>query len=66
MKKAEGLSAKQFIRKCKITFAEYELPCKIISDAVTNFILDSSSYTHQSDDQAEVCIKFVKRTMKNA
>ena len=57
----------------------YRLPSKIVSDVGTNFITEkfknfckrlsiwhslSPTYIHQSNGQAEACIKFVKKTMK--
>ena len=59
-------------------FAEYGIPKKIMSDSVSNFILDkfktfckilnieqafSSSYDHQSNGQVGACIKFVKHPL---
>ena len=38
IKFTENLSAGSLIKCCKIYFAEYELPRKIISDTGTNFI----------------------------
>ena len=81
VKRMEDLPADQFIKCCKFVPAEYGLPCRILSGGGTNFISDkfktfcqklnmlqsvSLSYSHQINDQAEVCIKFIKRTMKNA
>ena len=40
MKKSKGLSADDLIRAAKITFAEFGLPNKIVSDAGTNFVSD--------------------------
>ena len=79
IKKTEDLSAYNLILKCKIIFAEYGLPKKTVSDSVGNFISDtfktfckslnieqalSLSHHHQSNGQVEVCIKFVKCTLK--
>ena len=36
--RAEGLAGEQLIRYCKIVFADYRLPCEIISDAGINFV----------------------------
>ena len=62
-------------------FAEFGLPKKIVSDAGTNFISDKFkqlcrhqnieqaiilSCHHQSRGPMEVCIKFMKHTIKNA
>ena len=79
MKKPKDLSADSLILICKIIFAEYKVPRKIMSDSGGNFISDkfktfcqslnieqtlSSSYHHQSNRQVEACIKFVKHTVK--
>ena len=79
IKKTEDLSADSLILTCKAIFAEYGLPKKIMSDSGGNFVSDelktfcenlniehvfSSSYHHQSDEQVEACIKFVKHTLK--
>ena len=40
IKKAEDLSADSLILKCKVIFAEYGIPCKIISGSGGNFISD--------------------------
>ena len=60
-------------------FSEYGLPNKIIAGAGDNFISDkfktffkkpnielavSSSYHHQINRLVEMCIKFIKQTMK--
>ena len=78
--KMEDLSAESLILACKIIFSEYGLPKNIMSDAGSNSISDkfkrfcqnlnieqvvSSSYHHQSNGQVEVCIKFIKCTIKN-
>ena len=62
-----------------VIFTEYGILC-ILSDAGTNFVSDtfkkfcsslnieqavSSVYHHQSNGQAEACIKFTKCTLKN-
>ena len=72
------MSAESLILACKVTFSEYGLPKRIMSDAGGNFISDtfrqfykymtieqvmSLSYHHQSNCQVEACIKFVKNTM---
>ena len=64
---------------CKVIFAEYRPPRKIMLDSGGNFISDKfktfckslnieqaflSSYHHQSNGQIEACIKFVKCTLK--
>ena len=73
-----GLLADDLVRSCKIIFAEYGLPVKIMSDS-TNLVSENfqefcrklkthhavlSSYYHQSNEQVAACIKFVKCTMK--
>ena len=80
-RRVEGLSAEGLIAKTKIIFAKYGIPHKLISDAGTNFVSDmfqkfcnsirveqvvSSMYHHQSNGQVKACIKFIKRTFKNA
>ena len=80
IKKTEDLSANSLIMACKIIFSEYGLTKKTMSDAGGNFILDKfktfckilnigqavlSSYHHQSNGQAQACIKFIKWTPKN-
>ena len=79
IKKTENLSADSLISTCKIIFAEYRIPKKMMSDSRGNFVSDkfktfykianieqafSSSYHHQSNGQVEACIKFVKCTLK--
>ena len=75
----EGFSVNNLIKTCKIIFIEYRLPREVVKDAGTNFISEkfenvckrlgiyhtiSLSYNYQSNEQAESCIKFVKRSMK--
>ena len=79
IKKMEGLSTESLITTTKVTFAEYGIPHKIMSDADTNFVSDkfrrfcnslnieqavSSAYHHQSNGQVKACIKFIKHTLK--
>ena len=79
IKRLEGLSAENLTNAVKIIFAEYGIPCKLMSDAATNFISDrfwkfcrainvelatSSVNHHQSNGQVEACIKFIKQTFK--
>ena len=79
VKKTKGPSADSLILMCEIIFTECGIPKKIMSDSGGNFISDkfktfckslnieqafSSSYHHQSNGQVEVCIKFVKHTLK--
>ena len=40
VKRMEGLSTENLIATTKIIFAEYGIPCKIMSDAGTNFVSD--------------------------
>ena len=76
--KKTDLSADSLILMHKVIFAEYGLPKEIMFDSGGNFVSDkfrtfckslnieqvfSSSY-HQSNRQVEVCIKFVKCTLK--
>ena len=80
-KQIEDLSADNLILACKITISEYGLPKEIMSDTDGNFIsyefkrfcgnvnieqAVTSSFYHQSNGQVEVCIKFIKNTIKNA
>ena len=79
IQKTEDLSADGLILTCKIIFEEYRIPKKIMSASGSNFVSDkfktfckslnieqafSSSYQHQSNEQVEACIKFVKCTLK--
>ena len=80
IKRLEGLSTENLIATAKVIFAEYGIPCKLMSDTGTNFISDRfrkfcsslnieqavlSAYHHQSNGQVEACIKFIKCTFKN-
>ena len=64
IKQVKGFPADNLIKTCKIIFAEYGLPRRLISGAGSNFLdiyhMVSSSCNHQSNGQAEACIKFVK------
>ena len=79
IKRMEWLSTESLITTVKVIFAEYGIPCKLMSDTGTNFISDkfrkfctklnieqavSSVYHHQSNRQVEACIKFIKCTLK--
>ena len=79
VKRMEGLSTENLIVTTKIIFTEYGIPCKIMSDPSTKFASDkfkelcsslnieqavSSAYHHQSKDQVETCIKFIKCMFK--
>ena len=79
IKKTGDLLADNLTLACKITFSEYKIPKRIMSDAGRNFISEkfksfckslnieqavSSSYHHQSNGQGEACIKFVKYMLK--
>ena len=81
IKRMEELSAENLITTVKIIFAEYGIPCRLMSDAGSNLVSEkfssicstlnikqavSSSYHHQSNGQVEACIKFIKHTIKNA
>ena len=76
----EGLSTERLIATTKVIFAEYGIPCKIMSHTGTNFVSDkfrkfcsrlnieqavSSAYHHPSNGQVKACIKFIKHTLKN-
>ena len=78
-KRMEGLSTENLITTAKVIFAEYGIPCKLMSDTGTNFISDKfrmfcsspnieqavlSAYHHQSKDQVKACIKVMKCTFK--
>ena len=78
--KANSLIANGLLKAAKIVFTECGLLKKIFSDTGTNFTSDkfiqfcrqmkiqhaiTSLYHHQSNDHVEVCIKFVKCTVKN-
>ena len=80
IKKLEDLPADSLILVCKVIFAEYGLPKKIMSDSGGNFISDKfktfckslnieqaflSLYHHQSNGQVDACIKCIKHTLKN-
>ena len=77
VKRMEGLSTDNLIATAKVIFAEYGMPCKLMSDAGTNFVSDkfrkfrsslnieqavSSAYHHQSNGWVKACIKFIKHT----
>ena len=79
IKRMEGLSTESLIATTRVIFTEYGIPCKIMSDAGTNFVSDKfrkfcsrlnieqavlSVYHHQSNGQVEACIKFIKCTLK--
>ena len=64
IKRLEGLSAENLITTTKVIFTKYGIPCKLMSDADTNFVSDifwqfcktinmeqaiSSVYHHQSN-----------------
>ena len=71
------MSTENLIATAKVIFAEYGIPCKLMSDTGTNFISDRfrkfcsslnieqavlSAYHHQSNGQVKTCIKFIKCT----
>ena len=79
IKKTEDMSADSIIIMCKVIFAEYGLPKKIMSDSGGYFISDkfktfckslniqqvfSSSYYDQSNRWVEACVKFGMHTLK--
>ena len=79
IKRMEGLSTESLITTMVI-FAEYGIPCRLMSDAGTNFISEKfrrfcsrlnteqamlSVYHHQSNGQVKASIKFIKCTLKN-
>ena len=79
IKKMEGLSAENLTAAVKIIFAEYGIPCRLMSDASSNFVSEkfrsfcsslnieqavSSLYHYQSNGQVQGCIKFIKCTIK--
>ena len=81
IKRLVGLSTKNLITTAKVIFAEYGIPCKLMSDASTNFVSDRfrkfcnslniehtvlSAYHHQSNGQVEACTKFIKHKFKNS
>ena len=45
IKKIDDLSADSLLIMCKVIFAEYRLPKKIISDSGGNFISDNSKHS---------------------
>ena len=78
MNRADRLSADDLIRAIKVLFTEFVLP-KIVSDADRNFTSDwfkqffrqlntdqatISLHHHQRNGHVEVCINFVKHTIK--
>ena len=79
IRKLQGLSVENLINAVTAIFAEYGIPCKIMSVAGTNFVSErfrqfcksinvehavSLAYHHQSNGQVETCMKFIKRTFK--
>ena len=79
IKRMEGLSAESLIATVKVIFVEYGIPCRLMSDAGTNFVSArfrsfcgslnieqamSPSCHHQSNGQVKACIKFIKCTIK--
>ena len=80
IRKADSLAANDLVKTAKIVFTKFGLPKKIISDAGTNFALNTfkqfcrqmnieqtiaSSYHHHSSRQVEACIRFVKQIITN-
>ena len=81
IKRMEGLSTESLITTRKVIFAKYGIPCKLMSDAGTNFMSNkfrkfcsrlniqqamSSAYHHHSNGQVKACIKFIKWMLTNA
>ena len=81
IKRMEGLLAESLIATVKIIFVQYGIPCRLMSDAGSNFISEkfksfcnslnieqavSLLHYHQINGQEEACIKFIKCTTKNA
>ena len=79
VKRLEGMSAENLTNVVKKIFAEYGIPQKIMSDGGTNFVSDrfqkfckainveeatSLANHHQSKEQVEACIKFIKQAFK--
>ena len=75
IKRMEGLSTESLITTTKVIFAEYGIPCKLMSDFVSDKFRTfcsklnikqavSSAYHHQSNGQAKACIKLIKCTLK--
>ena len=75
IRKLQGLSVKYLMNATSAIFTEYGIPCKLMSDAGTNFVSEkcgcfcrsinveqavSSAYNHQSNGQVKACIKFIK------
>ena len=74
-KETGGFINRNLTATAKVIFAEYGIPCKLMSDASTNFISDRfrkfcsspnieqavpSAYHHESNGQVEACITFIK------
>ena len=74
IRKLQGLLAEHLINAVTAIFAKYGIPCKIMSDAGTNFVSErlrqfcqsinvdqavSLAYHHQSNGQVEACIKLI-------
>ena len=74
IKRMNGLSTESLIVTTKVIFTEYGIPCRLMSDAGTNFFSEkfrrfcsrlnieqavSSVYHHQSNGQVKACIKFI-------
>ena len=81
IQKLQGLSAEHLINAVSTIFTENGIPCKLMSDAGTNFVSEKFrcfcrpinveqavilAYHHQSNRQVKACIKFIKQTFKNA
>ena len=76
IKKMEGLSTESLIATAKVIFAEYGIPCKIMSDAGTNYVSDKfcsrlnikqavlSTYHHQSNGQLKPALNSLNAHLK--
>ena len=79
IKRMEGLSTESLNATTMVTFAEYGIPHRLMSETGTNLIPEkfksfcsrfnivqtlSSVYHHQSNRQIKACIKFSKHTIK--
>ena len=79
MKKVGSHAVDSLVQMTKMLFVEYRFSKKIITDAGINFISEmfrhfcrgmsiqqslTSSHHHQSNDQAEACMKCVKHTIQ--
>ena len=54
-KEMEGLSAENLITKIKIIFAEYGIPCRLMSDAGSNFVSKNSEVSAAVSTLSKQC-----------